>query len=66
MCWDTAWTVMANGSASSLTVAGPVLSRAMSARRTGSASAANARSSRSGPAGVRAMCLAPSFIQVLP
>ena len=47
MCFETACRVIANGSASSLTVAGPLLSRAMMPRLTGSASAANARSSAS-------------------
>ena len=50
MCFDTACSVISNGSASSLTVAGPRLSRAMIPRRTGSARAANARSSLSSAA----------------
>jgi hypothetical protein len=46
MCFITAGNVMSNGSASSLTVArSSWLSRANTARRVGSASAANMRSS---------------------
>ena len=45
MCFETACTVMAKGSASSLTVAGPRLNRAMMLRLTGSARARKARSS---------------------
>ena len=44
-CFETAGSVMANGSASSVTEASPVASRARIARRVGSASAANVRSS---------------------
>lgn len=47
MCLDTAWSVMSNGSASSPTVAGPLLSRATIARRTGSARAEKPLSSES-------------------
>ena len=46
MCFETACSEIANGSASSPSVAEPRLSRATIARRTGSASAANARSER--------------------
>ena len=45
MCFETACLVIAKGSASSLTVAGPRLSRAMMRRRTGSARARKAASS---------------------
>ena len=38
-CFDAAWTVIGNGSASSLTVASPCASRARIARRVGSAGA---------------------------
>ncbi len=55
MCFDTACRVIENGSASSLTVAGPRLSRAMIPRRTGSARAAKARSSRSSVASALAI-----------
>jgi hypothetical protein len=51
MCFEIACLVISKGSASSLTVAGPRLNLAMILRRTGSAKAANARSSRSSDAG---------------
>ena len=45
MCCDTACMLMAYGSASSLTVASPALSRATMSRRVRSLSAANSASS---------------------
>src|SRR5215471_21295175 len=42
-CFDTAWRLIENGSASSFTVASPRARRASIARRVGSANAANVR-----------------------
>ena len=66
MCRDTAWTLMANGSASSLTVASPLVRRATIDRRVGSASAANMASrSGSGNSSDRVAVAMPIFNQYI-